>query len=167
MGNSPTIATDRLGLLDDLSKLPEQLFWRGNSPKGRAEGYFIGQAIQNTFDNNNPFYMPRFRDQRRKGYYCYEWAYAFEDAFNAESSGKYWKATVQSASSGELIHFWIKITSLETGQSIYVDDGFVDGNYVHCKQPIPKGWQIGNPGDMPRSESNVPPAYNRHNQKVK
>ena len=68
---------------------------------------------KNTFDNNNPWYWPSLtKDQRNKGYYCYQWAYAFEDAFNHESSGKYFTVKVEEASdSARHVHFWIVITS--------------------------------------------------------
>ena len=147
-----------------------------------AEADRIAAAIQNTFDKNATSLWIRNdiltlglgTEQRRKGYYCYEWTYAFQDAFNFETSGKYdegsnvnsssknFTSNIQSASAGEPVHYWLKITCKKTGGSIYIDDGFADGNYVHKRAPIPRGYVLGNPNDMPRNQCNPPPAYNSH-----
>ena len=163
--NDPTNGCDARGLSDGLDQLPVWLVGLGNSSGSANEGRLIGQAIWYTFRGNWQPTFPRWNDQRRKGYYCFEWAYAFEDAFNLESSGQYFTAEVQSASTPPAtpegngpVHFWLKITSKETGLSVYVDDGFYDGGYVHIGMPVPHGWDRGNPGDVQRSECHPPPA---------
>ena len=137
-------------------------------PNCQAEAANIAAAINNTFNSNNPWYFPHLSDQRNRGYYCYEWAYAFADAANHESSGNCFTVKVQAAADDQgNVHFWVAITSKETGKTIYVDDGFVgDTGYVHTGPPIPPGYQPGNPGDVPRSNCCPPPAYDCNNKKV-
>jgi len=36
-----------------------------------------------------------------------------------------------------LLHYWIRITSKRTGKSLYVDDGFFNGEFVHADRPTP------------------------------
>jgi hypothetical protein len=86
---------------------------------------------------------------------------AFEDAFKAESSRKFFKAEVYSASADDgRIHAWIKITSLETGRSVYVDDGFWDGKHVHSKPPCGGAYKNVRSGcDVPRDQCRPPPAF--------
>ncbi len=131
------------------------------------EGTRIAKAIQNTFNNNWRFSFPRRHDDRVKGYYCYEWAYAFEDAYGLEASGKYFTVKVTGASTLEgLIHAWVKITSLETGESVYVDDGFWDGTYVHDAAPRATPYDFDwFPSDSPRKEANVPSPYDSKGKK--
>jgi len=146
-----------------LADLEDALSNIANSQAAKEEAKRIAAAIKYTFEKNWRFYFPRFHDERNKGYYCYEWAYAFEDAFNLESSGKHFKATVEEAVTPDgRVHYWLRIVSLETGQTIYVDDGFMDGSYVHDKRPVGGDYKFS-PGtalsDQPRSKSNVPPPY--------
>jgi len=126
----------------------------------------IASAIRNTFDQNYKPHFPRWTgwpfyttDDRVKGVYCFDWAYAFEYAFNLEASGKYFTVNVESAADeAGNVHFWIRITSIATGESVYVDDGFFDGNFVHRQRPIPDGMTFGSPGDVPRDRADPPPA---------
>jgi RHS repeat-associated protein len=168
--NDPTNRTDPTGLADNsLYSLPSRLGDTATSDEAKDEARRIGDAIRNTFDGSNtPWRLPSWtNDQRNKGYYCYEWAYAFENAFKLESSGKYFTFEVEAASAPDAIgvHYWLKITSKETGRVTYVDDGFANGDYVHTNQPIPGGWGIMHPGVVPKSACSPPPArdhkYNR------
>ncbi len=152
--------------LGDLSKWLSKI---APSDAAKAEAARIAAAIKNTFDKNNPWYWPSLtKDQRNKGYYCYQWAYAFEDAFNSESSGKFFAARVEEASDSEgHVHFWVAITSKsDPKNTVYVDDGFCDGDYVHSKRPIPDGWSLGTPGDKPREKVSVPPAYDSNGNQI-
>ncbi len=150
------------------------------SPKSNiTEMKQIANAIANTWTMNYKTTMPRrANDQRAKGYFCYEWAYAFEDAFNSQSSTKSFKATVEGAEvkDTELVHAWLRITSCATGKSIYVDDGFMIRNqkgkpvYVHKSAPI--GSYTLNPfaqDDNPRTSPkvNVPPAMDPSGNPIK
>jgi RHS repeat-associated protein len=111
----------------------------------------------------------KIESSTNKGYYCYEWAYAFEDAFNLESSGHCFSVKVEAAAKeGDLegrVHYWIAITSLGgTKNTIYVDDGFSDGSYVHTNRPIPEGYIIGSSGDMPRDQCSPPVPFDHNGQ---
>lgn len=150
--------------------MPGSLSKITSSKAANEEAIRIGKAILNTFNKNRaPFPIIRgARDERNKGFWCYEWAYAFESAFNLESSGKYFKATVEGASTvwtgnpDGKVHFWLKIQSLETGKITYVDDGFMNGSYVHTKRPEGGSYKY-DPfvvSDQPRSNCNPPSAYN-------
>ena len=80
-----------------------------------------------------------FAVQRKsKRIFCYERAYGFQDAAKSQSSGKYFAVSVEAF--GDLnsrnVHAFTTITSLETGKSINVDDGFMGLGYVHTTKPI-------------------------------
>ena len=161
VGNNPANFTDPSGLAKKarLSVLPDRLRDISDSRDARNEAERIGAAVRNTFDNNWQLTYPRFKDQRVKGYFCYDWAYGFQNAFNGESSGKYFTAEVEEASSGPNVHYWLKIKSIETGKYVYVDDGFSNGDYVHKARPIPTRWEMGNPGDVPKETCSLPRTY--------
>jgi hypothetical protein len=61
----------------------------------------------------------------------------------------------------KLVHFWIRISSVENpGRSIFVDDGFTGDGYVHDKPPRGErpSWTAGTPTDKPRNECSPVPA---------
>jgi hypothetical protein len=116
------------------------------SEEAKDQARRIAAAIRNTFENNRiqGRYPPSF--ERNKGYWCYEWAYAFALAARYElkdSDTRLFVIEVESArtASGR-VHFWIKITSLETGEAIYVDDAFGNGSYVNYSQPAPEDYDL-------------------------
>jgi len=132
-----------------------------------AEADRIAAAIKYTYDRNWRLDLAQFLPrcgQKSKGYYCYEWAYAFEDAFRFESTGSYFEAEVQNAKCTDgRVHFWVKITSrLDPASCLYVDDGFWNGNYVHYQQPCGGPYVFSPIIEVPRetSDNNIPPAYN-------
>ncbi len=118
-----------------------------SSPLDDNEAKRIAGAIANTFNNNSRFeprdFAPWLKVEKAKGYYCYEWAYAFEDALNVEAPTKF-VVQVQAAQSlpdpdtnDRLVHYFIQITStIDPSKHLYVDDSFWDGRtYVHDKPP--------------------------------
>jgi RHS repeat-associated protein len=157
-----------------LSGLKNALIGISKTCPAKKEAVRIGQAIENTFNYHwnwpsSGSLAPLWggTNDKVKGYYCYEWAYAFQDAFGYESSGTYFKARVEGVSKPDpndpdnaFIHAWLSITSLETGKSVFVDDGFMyAGAYVHTTPPT-GGWPgTFMPGDRPRSQCHVPTAY--------
>ncbi len=166
VGNSPTNLTDPTGLAPAFGDLAGALQSIAKSEAAKAEAARIAAAIQYTWRNNFALYPPiTFSGipQTRWGYFCYEWAYGFEEAGNHEAgSGKYFKVEVYCASAADgRLHAWVKITSKETGQSIYVDDGFWDGKYVHSKPPYGGEYNSLRQGcDIPRDKCTPPDAYN-------
>ena len=154
-----------------IGRLPGMLGGIAGTLGGRLEGGRIGTAIANTYMYAPTYYYPRFRDQRHFGYYCYEWAYAFLDAANLESSGKYFDIVLEVVKvpkdPEEKVHAWVKITSKETGKSIYVDDSFGNGSFVNTTPPIPPGYtEKGNPKlDARREDCSPPPARGASSRK--
>lgn len=116
--------------------------------------------------------LPFVRDERHKGYYCYEWVFGFEEAFNSTASGNCFEAFVNGAKveADGRIHAWLLVRSACYGCSqseIYVDDGFweVDNKskskYVHYSPPC-GGQYVPRPdalADNPRHSCNIPNAY--------
>jgi hypothetical protein len=136
------------------------------SPGEVAEAIRIGRAIQYTFDNNSRKALP---GQHRKGYFCYEWAYAFEWAAAGESSGNYFTTTCESASTvptGKgLEHAWLKITNKRTGRSVYIDDGFMRSGpngpiYIHTTPPMDGDYIYPGFPEAPKMIWNYPDRYN-------
>jgi hypothetical protein len=134
------------------------------SQEAKDEAAKMAAAIGNTWKWNwkwNWSYFS-FYNEKAKGYYCYEWAYAFQDAAEFHSSGKYFTVKVEAygdPDSGK-VHAFTTITSLETGKSVYVDDGFMGGlGYVHTTKPI--GGIYNTPFDLSdeldRKYCDVPP----------
>jgi len=138
-----------------------------------AEARRIGQAIQNTWRKNWRLYPPitiRGVPQTVKGYWCYEWAYAFAEAAEHESSGKHFEIKIWSASADdERLHAWLEIKSRKTNRSIYVDDGFWEtGTYVHSKAPYGGDYKHLRPGvDVPRDRCSPPRAYDSTGRRVR
>ncbi|MCC7087098.1 MAG: RHS repeat-associated core domain-containing protein [Pirellulales bacterium] len=168
--NRATIFVDPSGMeregehkpLGDLAAALEGI---AKSEKCKAEARQIAGAIQNSWDHNWRASAP-WR-QTVKGYWCYEWAYGFEGAFKLESSGDCFKVETGGVAAGDdpdgPVHAWIKIISTETGQSVYVDDGFAysDRSQVHTVPPIPGGYGPREwwPTHNPRKDCNIPKAY--------
>jgi hypothetical protein len=138
------------------------------SAAAKAEAARIAAAIRNTWSKNWTLYAPWA--QTTWGYWCYEWAYAFERAAGWEAgSGRHFTVELWSATTddGTRVHAWVKITSKETGQSIYVDDGFWDGKYVHSEPPYGGAYKNLHRGvDTPRNECSPPPAYDFRGRRV-
>lgn len=141
VGDSPTNATDPSGLERKLTMadLDDMLQGIAESQEAKDEAAKMAAAIGNTWKlqwkwNWTAF---SFNNEKAKGYYCYEWAYAFQDAAEFHSSGNYF--TVKVEAYGDLdsgkVHSFTTITSLETGKSVYVDDGFMGLGYVHTAKP--------------------------------
>jgi RHS repeat-associated protein len=133
------------------------------SEKGKEEARRIGTAIDHTFAFNwrpNASWLRRLlgiSDELCKGYYCYDWAYAFEDAFKLESSGKFFSAKVEEAKTGDgPVHYWLRIDSLETKKSVFVDDGFMSGSHpgnVHETRPQGGRYQFFNGLELIKSQA--------------
>jgi hypothetical protein len=174
VGNDPMDETDPTGLATAFGGLPGQLQGIASTAAAKAEAARIAAAIQNTWSKGWTFYPPitfQGRPQTVWGYWCYEWAYAFERAASWEAgSGKYFTVEVWSATTddGTKVHAWIKITSKETGQSIYVDDGFFwVGKYVHSAPPYGGAYKNLQRGvDTPRNQCSPPTAYDSSGKKV-
>jgi hypothetical protein len=157
-GNSPATLTDPSGLAPAFGGLVAALDGIANSAEARAEAAAIAAAIQNTWSNNWTLYVPWA--QTTWGYWCYEWAYAFEVAANGEDPTNFTVNVYSAAADDGRIHAWIKITSNETGKSVYVDDGFWDGTYVHSAPPCGGDYKnIMRGVDVPREQCSPPPAY--------
>jgi hypothetical protein len=91
--------------------------------------------------------------EQHRGHYCYEWANFFWDAvadaikkLNGSLTSQYFSWSIGGASAPNpsdpqtpLIHKWLRITCKQTGQSIYVDDGFAGNHpgFVHNEPPVP------------------------------
>jgi hypothetical protein len=115
-----------------------------DSEKGKQEAACIGAALKNTFEGNRQYSFGGFAksalgitDERVKGYYCYEWARAFEKAANDEGPHPLTdvRARAAWAKDGRL-HSWLEMQSRETGRIVYVDDGYTTpGVYVHPELP--------------------------------
>lgn len=149
VGNSPLDRVDPTGLEGtSLNTLPDRLEGIARTQAAREEARRIGQAIVNTYRFNGvltvqavldalPIFSYFATEERNKGYYCYEWVAAWKNAFNHESSSKYFKVKAESASTEDgRIHQWLRIESIETGEVLYVDDGFMHpGDYVHDTMP--------------------------------
>jgi len=113
-------------------------------PEGAEQARKIAAAIRYTFEKNKISGRLPPSPERNKGYWCYEWAYAFAAAathvLNKEKQPLF-VIQVESASTQDgRVHYWVRIKSVETGQVIYVDDGFGNGNYVNYSRPQPPGY---------------------------
>jgi RHS repeat-associated protein len=147
-----------------MARLGDSLSDASKSQAAQEEAQRIATAIGRTYNNNRKPVLPSLsHEERNKGFFCWEWAYGFMDAFKLESSGRFFQASVEAAGTGgEEVHYWLKITSLETGISIYVDDGFMySGNYVHDRRPDGGRYQYTQGFDSvkPRKDCTPPRAY--------
>ncbi|HIC88094.1 MAG TPA: hypothetical protein EYP04_01635 [Anaerolineae bacterium] len=126
------------GQLIDLAHMLCQI---ADSEEAKEEAERIAAAIYNTFLNNERLMRLPPSAERNKGYWCYEWAYAFLAAAKHESSDQHYILTVEWASAGDNVHYWIVVESRKSGDRIYVDDGFANGRYVHFRRPVPLGYK--------------------------
>jgi hypothetical protein len=159
-----------------LTDLGAVLAGTGTSDKSKAEAKRIAGAIQNTFSGGYSYSWAAWGgvknlvswttdgylggDERCGGYYCYEWAYAFKNAFNIESSGDCFTAKVEEAATLEgKVHYWLAITSKDAPYTtIYVDDGFMNGNKVHALRPEGGKYKYQPVLSKPEAECSPPPA---------
>eukprot|EP00456_Euglypha_rotunda_P043414 TRINITY_DN33_c0_g1_i1.p1 TRINITY_DN33_c0_g1~~TRINITY_DN33_c0_g1_i1.p1 ORF type:complete len:668 (+),score=117.64 TRINITY_DN33_c0_g1_i1:161-2005(+) len=135
-----------------------------------AEAARIAKAIYLTLVNNWRLRIPRPWDERKYGYYCYEWAYGFEDSFKLESSGNCFTGKVEAAvdqiSKRGRVHYWLAIKSVckQEARGIFVDDGFMfaSGEKCHMSRPCewPYEWGIGNETVKPRETCTPVTPYN-------
>ena len=116
----------------------------------KMEALRIAQAIINTW-NKNYGNGPQTHPHACGGYYCWDWARGFDEAFNKinpkpkcfESSEK-WK---QQPRPSQIVHYWAEISPCGKPEcGVAVDDGFVNGDYVH-HLPFPFGY--GSPWSVP------------------
>jgi hypothetical protein len=118
----------------------------------------MAEAIGNTYNLNGRPASPW--SEKRKGYYCHEWAWAFKYACDSERPNEFFKMKVRMCWNEDCskTHAWVEITSVETGKTICVDDGFTEGgSFVHWTPP--QCYTCG-PDDMPESErGHVPLPY--------
>lgn len=164
VGNGPLNATDPSGLRKlKMGELAAALQGIAQSQAAKDEAANIAATINATWEIGRKWNWAAFsiNNQKAKGYFCYEWAYAFQDAAELYSSGKYFSVKVEvvgDLNSGK-VHAFTTITSLETGKSIYVDDGFMGLGYVHTTKPI--GGIYKTPMDLiaelDRKNCDVPP----------
>jgi RHS repeat-associated protein len=116
----------------------------------------IALAIYNTLESNSKFTLPCSYDDRYRGHYCFEWAFAFQLAFkNSVGSSKCFSSTLNMSQVpnneswwqycfGEDVHLWIEITSLCSNRVVYVDDSFsvepIGRTFVHTECPDCSEW---------------------------
>jgi len=132
------------------------------SDEAKREASVIAAAISATWDNNaKSDWWLWAGSQKIKGYFCYEWAYAFEDAFDLVFSGEFFTASVQFYGNveSEKVHAFLEITSVETKKSIYVDDGFFRDGHVHTEKPIDDHYRTRFEFNPHRGLCDVPRAY--------
>jgi len=109
----------------------------------------IASAIAMTLQNNwSVFNIP----PREGGYFCYAWAHAFMKSFTFSNHGDCFSADINVAAvplpGGVLeddvdMHAWLWIKT-PCGETVYVDDGFDDGNFIHATPPKPGGYEGSN-----------------------
>jgi RHS repeat-associated protein len=130
------------------------------TPAGQIEAQRIADAIYYTLRNNkrvNADGVPFWNDERCNGYWCYEWAWAYQKAFDHERQASF-SAVVEAAKTSKgLGHYWLKITPTNGSSPIYVDDSFFDGTFVHEKRPEPPGYKYDPTAKLDRGVP--PPAY--------
>jgi hypothetical protein len=132
--------------------------------------------------------MPWKVDNRVKGYLCWEWAWAFMDAFasaiqvspatsKAAVGSKCFRAKLVGSEKlvGDLgyVHFWLKISSTDPSkQTVYVDDGFARARtFVHTTVPdVSWNGYLVDPdliNSYPRTSCDVPGAPTPSGKRVK
>jgi hypothetical protein len=164
--------TESAGSISELERRLENMV-ETDAAKGEARR--IGRAIANTFNKNSGWWrFPKppvyYVDERNKRIYCYEWAWAFHDAFIHESSGETFTASVQSSITREAkVHYWLMIRTKDGKQVLYVDDGFWvhdrrsgERRYIHTEKPMGGEYEYDWSGplfDKPRDKVWAPPVY--------
>jgi len=152
----------QLGAFDGLAAALQDI---ATTEEARAEARRIAAAIRNTWLNNYKFYVPWAETVR--GYWCYEWAYAFEAAASSEKPKRFeiriWTAATEE---GDL-HSWVEIYCTESRRSVYIDDGFWDGDFVHSKPPYGAEYKHLRPGcDVRREECRPPQPYDSTGKRI-
>ncbi|MDX1929892.1 MAG: RHS repeat-associated core domain-containing protein [Pirellulaceae bacterium] len=141
--NATANALDLTGLKKGakLDQLGEMLKAISKSQEAVQEASRLSAIINHTFELNRKWNWAAFSifNQKVKGYYCYEWAWAFKNAYDYVQCRSF---TVEMHAVGDFasgsVHAYVKITSVETGKFVYVDDGFglTGGGQVHTTPPI-------------------------------
>jgi hypothetical protein len=144
----------------DVEKLKNALVEISGNKEEQSACWSIAAAIANTFNVNKKLISV---GEQQSGYFCFEWAFAFEKAAKLEDKKELFIVTFECAvgpkeadGKSNLVHDWIKITSKTTGKSIYVDDGYV-GNlgFVHKERPpIPDKYVAGNENAVAQLRAN-------------
>ncbi len=122
----------------------------------------VAKAIADTVKENWSIISVK---PREGGYYCYAWSYAFKKSFDFSAKGGCFSAQLGYATvplepgeperAGQKVHHWLWITS-QCGESVYVDDGFKDGRFVHPKPPRPEGYKGANQTTCEHIDSEYP-----------
>ena len=172
---APPIAMDE----DPFSGLVLFLVSIARSEECKKEAVRIGKAISNTYSNNWRPHLPRWTDDRRKGFYCDEWAYAFEDAiaherkefFLVKVKAVYCDEDIRKSLKKPRVHFYIELICRENPDfKIYIDDGFGGGKKFYGKDPpLPYGYKTfpGPGNDYYRREGcNIPATYDSNGHRV-
>jgi RHS repeat-associated protein len=157
----------------------------------KKESHNIALAIYNAYKWNSKIAFPRMPwkvDNRVKGYLCWEWAWAFMDAFasaiqvspatsKAAVGSKCFRAKLVGSEKlvGDLgyVHFWLKISSTDPSkQTVYVDDGFARARtFVHTTVPdVSWNGYLVDPdliNSYPRTSCDVPGAPTPSGKRVK
>ena len=153
-----------------LSDLADILPLIAKSGAGKEEARRIAEAFANTWSNNWTLrWVNPFRGQTRWGYWCYEWAWAFKDAANLESRKEmFFIVTVHMCWTDDFgaTHAWIEVYSVETGQTIYIDDGFTGRrSFIHTSPPQCYPGGPAQTHDDPATRGKLPPPYDSSNTK--
>jgi len=165
--------------VSEFANLQAALIGIGDGSKEAADqARAIAGAIQNTFDHNWRF--GSIIGDKVRGYYCYEWSYAFEDCINSvlyrvPVGERKFGARVQSAAAPPIgvifvspIHAWVEIESPQTQKKIYIDDGFWNGSYVHTSPPYGGKYTGFRPGcDVAREECSPPIPYDAEGNPIR
>ncbi len=137
---------------------------------GKDQAIRIANAIEQTYERNSRFHFRAVDPfnlaevSLQKGIFCAEWATAFRNTAlyeirrsqSAHFSVERQYSEVVGDPEGR-VHSWIKITPLNGGKPIYVDDGFTNRLFVHERPPIPGGYSFTNTLDHVQDPAWYPP----------
>lgn len=146
------------------ARLEKKLVATQTTASGKAEARRISDALLNTWESNMRWQLPSIaRMERQKGIFCAEWVAAFRNASAyeiAQSPAANFRVQYEAASvPGDYpVHFWIAITPVNGGPTVYVDDGFYDGTFTHDSRPVPFGYVYGSQYRALQEPSWIPPA---------
>ena len=105
----------------------------------------IAPSIYQTLENNQTWVSGMFGDgpDRYRGYFCWDWAYGFLDAFAlAVGSSSCFTAIIERSvgpTIGKLssIHYFLRISSIcDSSESVFIDDGFANNSFIHDDPPM-------------------------------
>ena len=105
----------------------------------------IASSIYQTLENNQTWVSGMFGDgpDRYRGYFCWDWAYGFLDAFAlAVGSSSCFTAIIERSvgpTIGKLssIHYFLRISSIcDSSESVFIDDGFANNSFIHDDPPM-------------------------------